>query len=57
MGEEQTRKELSEAIIGSARTVLNVLEPGSDDLNITGLRLALLLNFEQAQRERKRIVR
>jgi hypothetical protein len=70
MNHELIHKELSESIIGVAMTVLNTLKPGLDEklyeralvielrnLNITGLKLALLLNVKNARLEWKRIVR
>jgi len=54
-------EELSGEIIGAAMDVLNELKPGLDEkigyLTITGLELALLLNFRSARLEWKGVVR
>ena len=53
-------EELTREIIGAAMAVLNELKPGLDEklyLNITGLEVALLLNFQNSKLDWKRVVR
>lgn len=64
-GGEFLHGELSHQIIGAAMAVLNELKPGLEEhiaqmlgyLAITGLDLAILLNFRHAKLQVKRVAR